>query len=136
MAKYTILPIAEALKEFELFEYILDFYDEGLRGLIRDHIFVSNARICDLDDHESSFDEDPLQKKIIEAYMHSIGYRHDVEMGIATKKLNAALSASHRIRKWVDGMMYTAFMNDVYSVHEQYYRWFGRDIIVQIDVWS
>lgn len=136
MPKYTILPVAEALKQFQLFEYVLDFYDEGLRGLIRDHVFVSNAHLCDLEELESSFDEDPLEEKIVTAYTTSLNYRHDVAMGTANRKLNAALSASRQIRKWVDGMMYTAYLHDVYSVHAQYHRWHGKDLIVRLDIWS
>ena len=136
MSKFTILPISEALKEFQLMEFSLVFYDEGLRGLIRDHVLVSNARMSDIDFYATTDDADPLEKKVVDQYHNSSYYRHDVEMGNDNLTLNAALMASKRIRKWVNGMMYAAFVHDVYSVHEQHYRWFGNDLIVKIDIWS
>lgn len=137
MKRNTILPVSEALKEFALSEYLLTFYEDGLRGLIRDHVLVSTAIICGIDFFESELEvEDPLSKKIVDAYTESLYYRHDQEMGTSDRNLNAALAASERIRRWVNGMMYATFLNDVYSVQEQYFQWFGDDLIVRLDIWS
>ncbi len=137
MKRNTILPVSEALKEFALSEYLLTFYEDGLRGLIRDHVLVSTAIVCGIDffEHEATV-EDPLSKKITDSYTSSLFYRHDQEMGVSERNLNDALAASERIRRWINGMMYAILLNDVYSVQEQYFQWFGDDLIVRLDIWS
>ena len=137
MKRNTILPVSDALKEFALSEYVLGFYEDGLRGLIRDHVLVSTAILCGIDFFELEPElEDPLYKKIVDSYTSSLFYRHDQEMGNTDRNLSAALNASARIRRWVNGMMYSAFVDDVYSVQEQHYQWFGDDLIVRLDIWS
>lgn len=134
METYVILPTHEAFSFFNLAEHYLMFYEDGLRGLLRDHVLVSEPHLCDNDDIESIFNEDPLQKKIIDTYTNSIGYLPDYYMGRTDATISAALEQSAHIRNWVNSMMRSIYPNEVYYIHAQYYRWLGKDLHVRIDV--
>ncbi len=134
MNTYVILPTHEAFSYFNLAEHYLMFYEDGLRGLLRDHVLVSDPHLCDNDDIETIFGEDPLQQKIVESYRNSYIFKRDEHMGRAEINISAALEISAHVRNWVNAMMRSIYPNEIYHIHEQYYRWFGSDLHVRIDV--
>lgn len=131
-----ILPTAQAIVEFGLMEYVLEFYEDGVRGLVRDHVLLVTDLLAGAEDRETFFDEDPLKTKIISMYENSLQYRNDVAMGVANKRLAEALGASETVRHWAYGMMYGIFPCDVLSVDVVRWRWLGNDLVVHISVWD
>lgn len=138
MSEVHVLPIAEILREYFMLEHVFDFYEEGFRGLVRDHVLVSTSVVCDIheDDMEDD-DADPLVNKIVQAYrMNNLGYRNDYYNNNDERRLRAALHRSREIRLLINRLMYVLFRGSVYSINPQQFRWLGNDLVVHMDLWD
>jgi hypothetical protein len=138
MSEVHVLPIAEILREYFLLEHVFDFYEEGLRGLVRDHVLISTSIVCDIheDDMEDD-DADPLVNKIVQAYrMNNLGYRNDYYNNNDERRLASALHRSREIRLMINRLMYVLFRGSVYNIHPQRFQWLGNDLVVHMDLWE
>src|SRR5437764_14039412 len=99
MSEMHVLPIAEILRDYFMLEHVFDFYEEGFRGLIRDHVLVSSAIVCDIHDEDFDMDDpDPLGNKIVNAYRTHYGYLNDYHRNVDERRLSMALHRSREIR--------------------------------------
>lgn len=129
METFVVLPTLEAFQLFGSEDYRVVFYADGIEGLIRDHILITDPSMTDY-----ACEDDPLKQAIIDSYMNSLIFKQEDIAGRTDINISSALELSGEVRRWVNAMMRDIYPLEFYRIHEQYWAWLGYDIHIRIDV--
>lgn len=133
----VVLPTAGIVSEHKSFEALFSFYEEGLHGLIRDMVMLSDQnppkskRTCEAIKRE--LHDSGLFDKIMRDYSHSpeaCFLRHAGDLN-HEQFVEVAVEV---IYQSVVEMMNTLFLRTVYEVCKQRWGWIGDDLIAKMTV--
>lgn len=134
----VILPTAEIITRFKGFEELFCFYDDGLKGIVRDSVLTSQAydlveRYHKPKGHRSKciIEVSGLLDKILRDYHNSA----DAMFLFRIENTNAATyveEAAIQIDTAVNEMMRVLFARIVYDMNMDGYTWLGDDLMTTV----
>ena len=130
-----ILPTAEIVRNFKEYEPLFSFYDEGLRGLVRDMVMLSDMHAAPEETRSTGFKRelgsDGLLEKVLRDYGHSLDAMFAHHIGVPNKAPFVG-ALVELIYQHVVEMMSAYFRREPYEVCKQQWEWLGSDVIVGI----
>jgi hypothetical protein len=133
----VVLPTAEILKTFKDFEHLFDFYEDGLKGVVRDMVFTADTFQAQPDRVRDAFKQalqnSGLIEKIMRDYSMSPEAQFHFHVGSHTQE-SAVEIAAQCIYVVVLQTMSNLFMRAVYEISKQEWDWVGQDLIASVQV--
>lgn len=134
-----VLPTASIVREFREYNRLFSFYEDDIKGIIRDTILVSSAWMQK--DYSRYHHEihrplmaDDLMEKIIRDY-HNSGEALMQRLSENTSSETYIQRIVEQINRQVGDMMMTLFLNYVYDVSKTEWQWIGDDLVVKITIY-
>jgi len=134
-----ILPTRDLLRLFSSYENLFWFYNDGVKGVIRDIILFSNAwelkHYSPIKDCKKPITAQLIFDKIVQEYSNSPDGRMN---GITGNLIDSECVeiAAELIDNAVSDMMFVLFSSLIYDVSKTNWKWFGDDIIVEIKIFT
>lgn len=133
----VVLPTADLLKDFAHLERMFDFYEDGLRGLVRDMVLTADAVDTPSSRVEDAFKQalqnTGLIEKVMRDYAHSADARFNFLTGTGSEQIEVEIAVEH-IYQIVLEMMAQLFRRAVYEICKQEWQWLGDDLVAKVDV--
>lgn len=131
----VVLPTADIVREFRGYEPIFCFYEDGIRGVVRDSVLLSNGMYeHELDEcisHQSSLIETFINR-VVEEYENSI-HRRYIENTYAKNSPSITLElVVAQINSMVNTMTRALFMLRAYEICKSRWQWVGDDLIAVV----
>lgn len=129
MALY-VLPTGEIIREFKNFEEMFSFYEEGIKGVVRDMVLLSDD--ITPGDPKSSTTQGLLDK-ILREYMNSpeAVIQHLLEN---TSAANFVEFISEALKMMVQDMMRRLFTNALYEISKTEWQWIASDLVIKVQL--
>lgn len=130
-----LLPTAEIIRDHGRHEGFFNFYEEGLRGVVRDMVLMSDDSIfsTSIPQRQLNVSEGLIQKilreyqnspeAVMQRYLENTTYESYVEL------------IAEMIADSVHDMMRSIFVSAVYDVSKTEWDWLGNDLITRIRIY-
>ena len=128
MRDIIILPTADIVREFEDYESVFCFYDEGLRGVIKDIVLYNT--VTDTTGEQTSM----LVQDVISVYEHSLYVRYlENTLSISQPEICIEMMVI-QLESAVSKMLKALFVKELqrYRWDRSSYEWLGNDLITRI----
>ncbi len=123
-----ILPTAEIVQRYQKFNDLFRFYDEGVRGLIRDIILTTDITDPKIN---NGLDSD-IYAKVVWDYEHCPEYRN-LEMSYPNDQASVTIEFIFLAMHYdIQVMLTSVFVNNLYDLSAQEYDWVGNDLIAKV----
>lgn len=131
------LPTAGIVHEYRDCEALFSFYEDGLKGLIRDMVLVSDSRPPmhkpTAEEIKQEFLDSGLPERIMTQYAQSPDARFLAHTGNTTHEAFIEMAAEVIYQSVVE-MMNSLFLRLVYEVRKQRWSWIGNDLVVSMRI--
>lgn len=133
----VVLPTAGLVREYADFDQLFSFYEDGLRGLIRDMVLLSDLHApteqTSAAEYVRELASDGLVEKVLREYSDSPDARFLFHTSSRTREIEVEI-AVEMIYQSVMEMMNALLMRAVYEVCKQKWSWLGNDLIAHLTV--
>lgn len=128
-----ILPTTPIVKGFSQYENLFCFYDDGVKGVVKDHVLVSRSCLVSFyEDIQKTDKSVRLMDEIIQKYETSLHRQYMENTYNGCKPIHMLEDIINEIEREVNNMMYLYFFEHPYSI-ERGVKWVGDDLIIKID---
>lgn len=136
---YVALPTTDIVRNFREFERLFTFYEEGIKGVVKDTVLLSSAwilsRTSNMQPHARPIIADGLLDKIMRDYANS-GEALMQRLSENTSSESYIELIAELIDRAVGEMMYALFLSTVYDVSKTEWRWIGDDLVAKMKIYD
>ena len=139
MSVVYILPTYTIVAQFKEFENLFTFYDEGIKGVIRDAVILSAA--YNLYDYPESLYHPPkertngLRDKVLADYDQSLEAKwSNFELSRYPNNTILIEIIVDKLEDAVEQMMRGIFRRDIYDVAPGGHKWIGNDLAIGMEI--
>lgn len=137
---YVALPTRDIVRHFKDFERLFSFYEEGIKGLVRDTVLLSSAWVLGRNISIQPYSPHPVVADgLLEKVMRDYASSSEAMMQRLSENTSAEAYVelvTEMIDRAVGEMMYTLFVSSVYDVSKTEYSWVGDDLVIKMRIYE
>jgi hypothetical protein len=139
MTTIFVLPTADIVREYQDFDPLFVFYEDGIRGVIRDSILLSEGWSVKPTRYREVQSWRDTRTRFLEKVLRDYSNSPEAVLTRLLENTSAEMYVelvTEDIMRRVMGMMHDVFRHLVYDVSKAEWKWIGNDLATRIRIYD